>query len=215
MPTDKSASRLSDACLYKDWMPTSHYCCWNCCYPFESVPVYLPVSRDPRSHVFHLSGNFCSWNCAKTYQASKSSFSKKDITAYISVFAFITSHRPKYCPYPIERRHSAECPCIEVFEGVKFAPRKEMLEKFGGPMTIQEFRQGFLIVEKIEWIHRCFQSKLHPENDMYMNARLRDFKYDFYDLCEHGIEKKQLQESEEKVEEPDVLMLHVDESFFF
>ena len=211
---DGSSSRLGADCVYQDWVSTSHYYCWYCCHPFFTVPVYLPISRDPRTLVFHLSGNFCSWNCAKAYQFYREGFSEKGVASYLSVFAFITSHRPRHCVVPMDKKHPYDCPCIERFKGVKLPPRKEMINTFGGPLTIQQFREEFLTIDSIEWVNRCFESKLHPTNIMHMNARIRNFKYDFY-LYPQYRTFKQEQKQEETVDQPDVLMANIDESFFY
>lgn len=212
---DRSASQLSATCVYQDWRPTSDYYCWYCCHPFFTVPIYIPVSRDPRTLVFHLSGNFCSWNCAKAYQFYREGFSEKGVASYLPVFAFITSHRPRYCSVPVNRKHPYDCPCIQLFHGIKLPPRKEMITTFGGSLTIQEFRQGFMTIDSIEWVNRCFESKLHPTSDMYMNARIREFQYDFYLYPNYQTVKHNSSEQEEEIKEPDILIGNIDESFFY
>lgn len=89
-----------------------------------------------------------------------------------------------------------------------------MINTFGGPMTIQEFREGSLTIDSIEWVNRCFESKSHPTNNMYMNARIRDFKYDFYLYPQYHTSKEE-QKQEETVDEPTILMANIDESFFY
>lgn len=212
--SNRPSSRFGNTCFYKDWTPTSHYYCWYCCHPFNTVPVYLPVSRDPRTLVFHLCGNFCSWNCAKAYQFYREGFGEKGVSSYLSIFAFITSHRPRYCPTPLNRKHPYDCPCINIFKGVKLPPRKEMIDTFGGPLTIEQFRQESLTIDSIEWVNRCFESKINPSNHMNMNARIREFKYDFYLYSGIKTEEKKEQDKE-AISEPDILMANIDESFFY
>ncbi len=127
--------------------------CWNCCHSFNTAPCFLPWSAKSDVDLYHGYGVFCSWNCVKCY-AFYSSNNSLRIRPYsaIGALAFMTSHRPTHCPvYP--NSHAHNCSCIQSFQGVRLPPKRENLTKFGGNMTIEEYRSGFLVIPKLDfWI---------------------------------------------------------------
>jgi hypothetical protein len=164
------------------WPKSSELLCWYCCHKFDTVPCFLPHPDRSSPTGFYLSGNFCSWNCVKTYYFYACQDKRKArATQSISLLAFLTYHRPKFCPFPVTR-HQTGCPCLEVYHGIPLAPKKETLHVFGGTLDIQNFRKGFMMVESIDWITRCFIDK--KTLDMGLRAisaspRLRAFTYSF------------------------------------
>jgi len=96
--------------------------CWWCCHPFHTQPTYIPERYDNIKDVFDLKGNFCSWNCAKTYI-----FAQKTVktTFKCSLLALLRKKLQGNFGDPIRP-----------------APPREMLTVFGGDMTIEEFRNS-------------------------------------------------------------------------
>jgi hypothetical protein len=91
---------------------------------------------------------------------------------------------------------------------------------FGGSMTIDEFRQGFMIIENIEWVARCFTSTQEYTNQLGVYAKLRPYVYDFlptrHDCLPLQSREKDAQEYvEEKTQEPEVMIGGIDESYFY
>ncbi len=209
-PCKEGQASLRSRCTSEVWPIRSSDACWNCCYGFDSIPVFLPMSRDAQHGTFHMFGNFCSWNCAKAYRFREAGYCQKAISTYLSLFAFLTSYRPRYCAYPITERHPFNCPCLENYIGISLAPRKELLQMFGGNMKINEYRSGFLSVDKIEWINACFKSRTNCHSRQHITTYPRSFVYDFYRARIEESEQKDEQESE-----PQLLMDNIDESFFF
>lgn len=214
-----SRSSFRKRCISSAWPTNTCLHCWNCCHQFAHVPAFLPVSRDYETGVFHLSGIFCSWNCAKAYRYSNPHFCHKDSASFLSVFAFLTSHRPRYCPDPMKKSHSYDCRCLDYAHKVKFPPRKENLKMFGGNMTIEEYRLGFMIIDEIDWVTRCFTSTDHPQNQIRITAHLRDYVYDFLpaEIAQNTRDGDDMIEEtkQEAPLEPVVMIDGIDESFFY
>lgn len=144
------------------WPPHSSLLCWHCCHSFDSVPAYYPIELNFKKNMFYFMGNFCSWNCVKGYALKVNDHRKPQGTTFISLLAFLTVHRPKYCLQPRAERHSYQCPCIDMFRGVPLPPKKELLESFGGTMSISDYRKNFLTIDKYEWVMEYF----HKNNNI-------------------------------------------------
>ena len=106
------------------------------------MPIPLPVSisrkkisEDPdRSEIIEVKGCFCSFNCVKAYSHS---FKKNNDSLIMYLFKRMhyladPNNKPKLIPgkdiYPFY---------------IKPAPDKYLLDIFGGPLTIEEFRENF------------------------------------------------------------------------
>lgn len=139
-----------------EWPRSSRWLCHHCCHPFGDVPVVVPTWSGT---CYHLRGNYCSWNCAKSdavAQAKAGSF-PKDATS-LTLFAFQISFRGRHCPEKT-RLHSPGCCCHSRFTGILPAPPKTALQAFGGSTTIAEFRRGNLVIEKYEWVQRFYSPR--------------------------------------------------------
>tara|TARA_B100002051_G_C16618651_1_gene577058 strand:- start:308 stop:1009 length:702 start_codon:yes stop_codon:yes gene_type:complete len=98
---------------------TDETVCFYDCYPFSGKRYAFPISFDTKKNEFVCWGNFCSLECAK---------------------AFIhESHHPK------KETHFSLLSCLVrklygIYTEITKAPDKFLLKKFGGPLTIEEFR---------------------------------------------------------------------------
>lgn len=91
--------------------------CWHCCYTFDSVPLFLPEKY--HNGKFYVFGNFCTWSCMLAYNNQIDEYRKQIRNSLIKkLYKDI---------YGIE--------CL-----IKPAAQKEILEKFGGPVKIDKFR---------------------------------------------------------------------------
>lgn len=95
--------------------------CWHCCHPFPGPALHCPYRYDDRRRHFDTTGNFCSWECMKTYiidKGSARSGEEQMILALMKkhVFGKSTPTHP--------------------------APKRTALKVFGGTLTIEEFRAG-------------------------------------------------------------------------
>jgi len=93
--------------------------CFNCCHPFSNDPVYLPLRKmnDGNWEVF---GNFCSWECMKTYNRDQKHDMDKN-ARYSLISQFFMDMTGKH-------------------QSVSFSPARECLQVFGGNLDINTFR---------------------------------------------------------------------------
>lgn len=94
--------------------------CYHCCHEFYNKPVLLPIDYNEQLKRYKVFGNFCSVNCAKSYGLEDKTLSKK---------IYLLSHMYKQLKGPDFR--------------IKPAPPKYCLKKFGGTLTIDEYRKNF------------------------------------------------------------------------
>jgi len=95
--------------------------CWWCCHKFDGRPAFLPSVYSEEHDSFKVYGNFCSWNCAKSYNYS----SKGAKWSYRSMLL-------KFMVTKLQNK----CICIRP------APPRDQLRFFGGEMSIDDFRDG-------------------------------------------------------------------------
>tara|TARA_B100001094_G_scaffold319741_1_gene364975 strand:- start:228 stop:1028 length:801 start_codon:yes stop_codon:yes gene_type:complete len=96
--------------------------CWWCCHQFDNPPCYATIKYDDMRDRFNIRGNFCSWNCSKSYILSQSDTTKYRKCEYLS-----------YLYLRLNKKHNI----------IKCAPPREKLKMFGGNMNIEEFRNGY------------------------------------------------------------------------
>ena len=97
----------------------TNVCCWWCCHTFDNEPCYLPTMDDPLTQRIVFVGNFCSWQCVKAYN-----FSIRD------------AH---YATRSNIMRNIFRAVGLQGSQ-IKSAPPRETLKMFGGPLSIDEFR---------------------------------------------------------------------------
>lgn len=98
--------------------------CWWCCHPFTTTRFFIPDPQkySDRKKVFHVYGNFCSPNCAKAYLLYKRVCNMPNALSCFSLMC------KKIFDIPISTPIYA-------------APPREMLNVFGGSLSIEEFRK--------------------------------------------------------------------------
>tara|TARA_Y100001970_G_C14255559_1_gene875098 strand:+ start:3885 stop:4643 length:759 start_codon:yes stop_codon:yes gene_type:complete len=92
--------------------------CYNCHYPFNNIPFYLPIDYCQKLDRYKLFGNFCSPNCVKSYCLNNKIFENKSYLVgqfYRKLFGASFRINP--------------------------APSIFCLEDYGGDMTIEEYRK--------------------------------------------------------------------------
>lgn len=183
------------------WPRESNHLCWHCCHRFEQIPAFLPVCSptNPRHVRFH--GLFCSWNCVKAYSFAEARTKKAHShQSLITLFAFLTYHRPTHCPDPASR-HRHDCVCLNTFKGISMAQRKEVLMAFGGTMSINDFRSGFMIIKDMDMLYRCFPDHMSNMASITSTPMLRCFTYSFSLEAHDKGRVMQYKEKEQKKEE--------------
>lgn len=93
--------------------------CWWCCHPFNTEPLRFPHKYDDRTGRFSTSGNFCSWSCMKAYNLERPNNGSTTMN-------IVTMRKKLY----------------NSIGRIRAAPGRQMLNVFGGPMTIEEFREN-------------------------------------------------------------------------
>jgi hypothetical protein len=98
------------------WPQTSPIACWWCCHTFTEYPKVVPLSINGSN--IQVTGNFCSWNCAKAYAIKRFRSLAHFHTFYDILFKESSVH-------------------------VRASPSPLCLRHFGGPMGIEEYRRTF------------------------------------------------------------------------
>lgn len=93
--------------------------CWWCTYNFSNIPCFLP--DDYIDGKFYVLGCFCSFNCAVSYN-----FSLNDYKVWNRYSLLNKMYQMMYHKY----------------EHLRMAPQREVLDKFGGTIKIDEFRKS-------------------------------------------------------------------------
>ena len=97
------------------WPNSVSSCCYWCTEQFDSVPVGIPIKK--LYNTFYMFGNFCSPECAAAYIFDNKRF-MNDCWEKYSMLNLIYSN----------------------LEPIKIAPSRVCLKKFGGRLSINEFR---------------------------------------------------------------------------
>jgi len=105
----------------KQAFPTSwDHNCWWCCHKFKTCPVGLPIRFEKSTNSYNMHGFFCSYNCACAYAISTGRAEKS---------------RPLLFRILMKQYKDVKKSTVEP------APHYTALAAFGGPLTIDAFRQ--------------------------------------------------------------------------
>lgn len=107
----------------------TNICCWWCTYQFDWLPTFLPEKYSDGK--FYVTGCFCSFNCKAAYNLNLNDSKVWERYSLI-----------KQLYYMINKDKIKSISDIEI----NIAGPKELLEKFGGPMTINEYRKNSKIL---------------------------------------------------------------------
>lgn len=99
--------------------------CWWCCHNFETIPCFIPDRYI--NDKFYVFGCFCTYNCAMAYNSNMGDNRMNTRTSLI------------------KELHNR---IFGLSGQIYLAPAKELLQKFGGPMSIEEFRNNELLCKK-------------------------------------------------------------------
>ncbi len=101
--------------------------CWWCTYNFDTQPLFMPDHY--KNNFYHVFGNFCSFSCMIAYNEDMDDYRKSVRSALI---------KQLYCDI---------FSCDEM--NIKAAGPREILDKFGGIMTINKFRDPMIVSSKV------------------------------------------------------------------
>ncbi len=101
--------------------------CWWCTYQFDTQPLFMPDHY--KNNIYYVFGNYCSFACMMAYNEDMDDYRKSVRMALI---------KQLYC---------------EIFQcnqmNIKAAGPREILDKFGGIMTINKFRDSHTVSTKV------------------------------------------------------------------
>lgn len=89
--------------------------CWWCCHDIPGATLHMPIKY--KSNVWTTRGQFCSWECMKSYN---------------------NRNEGRYASLMMSYRRQV----YGKIEPIRSAPDKMTLVGFGGKLTIDEFRSG-------------------------------------------------------------------------
>ncbi len=139
-----------NANMYHEWPDQTNIHCWWCAHQFEGPPCCLPEYM--RRDKFYVSGCFCTFNCAASYN-----FSRNDNSVW-----------ERYTLLNLMYKKLYNLPFVKI----AMAPPREALKIFGGYMSIEEFRdhcikqdRAFQVVKPpLISIIPKIEENLHPKN---------------------------------------------------
>ena len=93
--------------------------CWNCCHKLPNQPISIPLKYNKK--VFYIYGNFCQYECGARYIFDTFNDKNKwDIYSLLNLYYNKVNNT--------------------IGKSVSLAPSKYILHKFGGTMSIDEYR---------------------------------------------------------------------------
>lgn len=119
--------------------------CWWCCHSIPGDILHMPVEY--KANVWTTRGQFCSWECMKSYNCYSGSHKMGAIAN------LITLYRKKV---------------YGSIQSIRCAPDKMVLEGFGGKLSIEEFRKNTTDA----WI--CLPNEMHRIEVVSIRARKDD-----------------------------------------
>lgn len=105
-----------------DWPLSTSVSCYWCCHPFTGPPLGLPVKSFANADGFYVTGCFCSLACASAFNLD-SRDSHDTVCERQAMLAELSR-------------------MIHANNRIKAAPDWKSLQKFGGYMTIEQFRNA-------------------------------------------------------------------------
>ena len=119
------------------WPSSCDTACWHCCHPFGWPPVGMPVKHSPLTDHLVLQGTFCSLNCCKAHMRAEQAPSRQS-EMLLEMLAMRVKQKLRLAGEEVPRHM-----CIRP------SPPRTALRMFGGFMTIEEFRDNVLTVERV------------------------------------------------------------------
>lgn len=135
----------------------SEICCYWCCHTFSNKPIGLPTSY--KNEKFSIIGNFCSPECACAYNYYDNSSSTSNIWERYSLLNFMCSKL-----YDVDKIN------------VKRASSRYTLNIFGGPLTIDKFRENNINYSKdYKMLEPPLISIIAQVNEIQVNSKVNKF----------------------------------------
>jgi len=107
--------------------------CWNCCHKFDNFPAYCPTNYNSKTKMFKTFGCFCSFNCVRRYVRNSKDTGYKNLDESLIAFLYKSM--------------------TGITQVIKMAANKECLNLFGGPFTIEQYRENFTNLTEYNLTH--------------------------------------------------------------
>lgn len=117
----KLLMEFDEKCKNGEWPSTTSVHCYWCCHRFQNAPVGIPLSYNDDLKKFMVYGCFCSCECAAAYNMESKESSDEIMTRY-----------------SLLNMMARDLGCADMV--VRPAPSRLILNMFGGPMTVENFR---------------------------------------------------------------------------
>ncbi len=163
-------------------------CCWHCTFPFDGVPKTCPVRYVSVRNTWTVVGVFCSWACCKSWQQIRAPYNTP-----IQRMWLIQLAREKF-GYKGSIVHPAPDPWI--------------MKKFGGELSIEEFRALSDANEPCETLHppllpACMASVRGHTSAVTRNLAatrndLKEIENESTDISQKGLYEKYIKEKPTK-----------------
>lgn len=108
------------------WTDKTDIACWWCCHKFNHIPMGIPEFINKNK--YYVYGCFCSFNCMIAYNLDLNDSKIWDRQANIYRMKNFIDSDNKFSIHP--------------------APSRQCLSMFGGPLSIETFRESFFIINK-------------------------------------------------------------------
>ena len=108
----------SDANRKNTWPQKTNIDCFWCCCAFDNTPFGIPIKKVDEK--FLMFGNFCSAECAASHIFDINFLNDNEKTESYSMLNYIYKEKDS--------------------KGIQFAPSKLCLKRFGGRLTIEQYR---------------------------------------------------------------------------
>lgn len=123
LTSDKNKSisiftEFSDANKNNSWPSKTNIDCLWCCFSFTNAPYGIPIRKIQDK--YQMFGNFCSPSCAASYIFEMKYLNEAEKLASYSMLNYLYKDPNS--------------------EGINFAPSKLCLKKFGGRLSIEQYR---------------------------------------------------------------------------
>lgn len=105
----------------------TNYPCWWCKYDFSNSPIGIPIRYHTDTDVFDTEGIFCSFSCCKAFMLDNPHYKK-----YLTLLYLLNL---KLRGVNVNTRDTVT---------IKKSPHWKLLEKWGGPLSITEFRNSIV-----------------------------------------------------------------------
>lgn len=160
------------------WPRTTDVHCWYCAEPFNTIPIMIPGRLCRRSkRLMDCYGTFCSFDCAKYYVQHTARHDRGNQMSLLAYLHKLTTGRVASIA-PLNPRDPKDV-----------APTFQALIKFGGYMTIDEFRasrktlppndsERGAVTEIVQLMEKkcvpIVQTILHTQTDVLVTNSLRE-----------------------------------------